>query len=227
MIWDDEGFLISKNRYNENSLIVEIFTKHYGKTTGIIFGGTSKKIKNYLQIGNQLYVNYNSKNSNKLGYFKVEILKANSPLFFDEAKKLLCISSAIQLIKILTADGQKNLNIYELIIKFFQILETETWIRDYIFWELDLLTSLGYSLELKNLVYKDSLNNEIIYKVKSSNQTKLIPNFLIDKNKNENIDNKTLLAGLKLVGDFLEKSILGPNNLNYPISRLQFVNSLK
>ena len=227
MIWDDEGFLISKNRYNENSLIVEIFTKHYGKTTGIIFGGTSKKIKNYLQIGNQLYVNYNSKNSNKLGYFKVEILKANSPLFFDEARKLLCISSAIQLIKILTADGQKNLNIYELIIKFFQILETETWIRDYIFWELDLLTNLGYSLELKNLVYKDSLNNEIIYKVKSSNQTKLIPNFLIDKNKKENIDNKTLLAGLKLVGDFLEKSILGPNNLNYPISRLQFINSLK
>jgi len=174
-----------------------------------------------------LYVNYNSKNSNKLGYFKVEILKANSPLFFDEARKLLCISSAIQLIKILTADGQKNLNIYELIIKFFQILETETWIRDYIFWELDLLTNLGYSLELKNLVYKDSLNNEIIYKVKSSNQTKLIPNFLIDKNKKENIDNKTLLAGLKLVGDFLEKSILGPNNLNYPISRLQFINSLK
>jgi len=90
-----------------------------------------------------------------------------------------------------------------------------------------LLTNLGYSLELKNLVYKDSLNNEIIYKVKSSNQTKLIPNFLIDKNKKENIDNKTLLDGLKLVGDFLEKSILGPNNLNYPISRLQFINSLK
>ena len=49
MNWINTGFLISKNRYNENSLIVEIFTKDYGKTTGIIFGGTSKKIKNYLQ----------------------------------------------------------------------------------------------------------------------------------------------------------------------------------
>ena len=27
MIWDDTGFLLSKNRYNENSLITEIFTK--------------------------------------------------------------------------------------------------------------------------------------------------------------------------------------------------------
>ena len=45
MNWIDTGFLISKNKYNENSLIVEIFTKDHGKTTGIIFGGTSKKLK--------------------------------------------------------------------------------------------------------------------------------------------------------------------------------------
>ena len=46
MNWDDTGFLLSKNRYNENSLISEIFTKNHGKTSGIIFGGTSKKVKN-------------------------------------------------------------------------------------------------------------------------------------------------------------------------------------
>ena len=45
MNWSDEGFLISKNRYNENSLIAELFTKDKGKISGIIFGGTSKKIK--------------------------------------------------------------------------------------------------------------------------------------------------------------------------------------
>ena len=227
MTWDDEGFLISKNRYNENSLIVEIFTKKHGKISGIIFGGTSKKVKNYLQIGNQLYVNYNSKNDNKVGYFKIEILKAYSPFFFDNAKKLLCISSAIQLIKILTADAQRNLDIYESIIKFFKILETETWIKDYIFWELDLFTIVGYSLELKDLVSKDLKDDKIIYKVKSSAQIKLVPNFLIEKDNQDYLDNKTLLAGLKLVGDFLEKSILRPNNLNYPINRLQFTNSLK
>ena len=58
MNWSDEGFLISKYRYNENSLIAELFTKDNGKISGIIFGGTSKKIKNYLQIGNKLHVNY-------------------------------------------------------------------------------------------------------------------------------------------------------------------------
>ena len=55
MNWDDDGFLLSKNRYNENSLISEVFTKEHGKVPGIIFGGTSKKIKSYLQIGNNIY----------------------------------------------------------------------------------------------------------------------------------------------------------------------------
>ena len=50
MNWINEGFLISKNRYSENSLIAEIFTKDRGKISGIIFGGTYKKIKNYFDF---------------------------------------------------------------------------------------------------------------------------------------------------------------------------------
>ena len=106
MFWDDSGFLISKNRYSENSLIAEVFTKNHGKVSGIIFGGTSKKIKSYLQIGNQLYVNYNSKSENKAGYFKVEIQKANSPIYFNEAKKLNCITSVMNLIKFIAKETQ-------------------------------------------------------------------------------------------------------------------------
>ena len=36
-----------------------------------------------------------------------------------------------------------------------------------------------------------------------------------------------LLSGLKLVGDYLDKTILKPNNLNYPNSRIIFLNTLK
>ena len=115
MNWDDTGFLLSKNRYSENSLIAEIFTKDHGKISGIIFGGTSKKIKNYLQIGNQLFLNYNSKSENRIGYFKIEIHKAYSPIYFDEAKKLNCITSAMNLIKLLTAESQSNIKNYDLI----------------------------------------------------------------------------------------------------------------
>ena len=72
MIWNDTAFLLSKNRYSENSLIAEVFTENYGKVSGIIFGGTSKKIKNYLQIGNRVYINYNSKFENKGNLIRIK-----------------------------------------------------------------------------------------------------------------------------------------------------------
>ncbi|NQW07876.1 MAG: DNA repair protein RecO [Candidatus Pelagibacter sp.] len=226
MNWDDNGYLISKNRYSENSIIAEVFTENYGKISGIIFGGTSKKIKNYLQIGNKIYVNYNSKNVSRIGYFKVEILKALSPLYFDHSQKLSCITSAMHLIKLLTAEAQASKEIFKLIDKFFEILTFENWVQKYIFWELELLKLLGYDLELKKMVEKEIINNEINYFVKSSSEKKIIPNFLIDENY-KNVDSKTLLKGLRLVSDYLEKSILKPNNLNLPNSRNHFISLLK
>ena len=226
MNWIDEGFLISKNRYSENSLIAEIFTKDRGKISGIIFGGTSKKIKNYLQIGNRLHINYSSKSENRIGYFKVEILNAYSPIYFDHKQKLSCITSATNLIKILTADSQSNIKVYQLIENLFFILDSKDWLKKYIFWELDLLKVLGYDLELESLVEKDTIENKTVYYASSSTEKKYVPNFLIDKDI-EVSDLKTLLNGLKLVGDYLDKTILKPNNINYPNSRLLFINSLK
>ncbi len=226
MNWSDEGFLISKSRYNENSIIAELFTKDKGKISGIIFGGTSKKIKNYLQIGNKLHVNYNSKNENRIGYFKIEILNAYTPLYFDNNQKLSCITSAMNLIKILTAEAQSNDKVYFIIQNLFLILKEKDWLKKYIFWELELLKILGYDLALESLVEKELEGNKNIYYASSSKEKKYVPNFLIEKDTEVN-DLNLLLIGLKLVGDYLDKTILKPNNLNYPNSRLLFLNTLK
>ncbi len=226
MNWDDVGYLISKNRYSENSIIAEIFTENHGKISGIIFGGTSKKIKNYLQIGNKIHVNYTTKSPTRIGYFKIEILKALTPLYFDNSQKLSCITSAMNLIKLLTAEAQSNKEIFILIDNFFEILNSNMWIKNYIFWELELLKLLGYDLELKNMVKKEVIDNEIMYFVKSTSEKKIVPNFLIDQN-NKDIDIQNLLKGLKLISDYLEKSILRPNNINLPTTRMDFVNLLK
>ena len=226
MIWDDVGFLLSKNRYNENSLIAELYTKEHGKVPGIIFGGTSKKIKNYLQIGNNLHINFNSKSENRIGYFKIEIQQAFSPYYFDNKKKLSCISSAMHLVRILTAESQKNENIYNLMENFYILLKKDDWIKNYIFWELELFKLLGYDLVFENLVDKKITDNKVEYISKSSIDKKIVPKFLLEKSINTD-DLSTLLDGLKLVGDYLEKSILKPNNLSQPISRSQFINTLK
>ena len=226
MNWIDQGFLISKSRYSENSIIAELYTLDRGKVSGIIFGGTSKKIKNYLQVGNKLHINYNSKNDNRVGYFKIEILKAYSPFYFDHKQKLSCITLAMNLIKILTAEAQANKKVYSLIEDLFNLLNEQNWLKKYIFWELELLKLLGYDLELENLVEKNLEDNKTVYFATSYTEKKYVPNFLIEKDL-EVTDINILLSGLKLVGDYLDKTILKPNNLNYPNSRVIFLNSLK
>ena len=141
-------------------------------------------------------------------------------------KKLMCLSSALNLIKLLTVESQENSKIFKLICDFFLILENKSWVKEYIFWELKLLKLVGYDLELNSIVHKEIINNKTTYYVQSSKEKKIVPNFLVDLN-NDELDNNSLLNGLKLVGDYLEKNILQPNNLNYPSPRLDFIKILK
>ena len=91
---------------------------------------------------------------------------------------------------------------------------------------MELFKVIGYDLELKNLVKKELINNEVKYLVKSTKENKIVPNFLIDKNK-DCLNEEILIDGLRLVGDYLEKSILKPNNINYPLNRLRFLNTFE
>ena len=111
-------------------------------------------------------------------------------------------------------------------ISLFLILESKSWVKEYILWELKFLKLIGYDLEIKSLVSHEIKNSKNQYYVKSKNEKKLVPNFLVDKD-NEKINKDDLLQGLKIVSDYMEKSILKPNNINYPNARLNFFNNLK
>ena len=227
MKWIDTGFLISKNKYNENSVIAEIFTLNNGKTTGIIFGASSKKIKSYLEIGNLLHVNYSSKSPEKIGSFKIEISKANTAYFFENKIKLHCIVSTMNLIKILTVENQSNKNLYNLINNFFENIKLDKWLKVYILWELQLYKVLGYNLNLKDLVQKEEQNGTTNYFVISNNEKKNIPSFLVnEKTEDQDINKDDLFNAIKILNNFLEKSILRPSNIHFPHERLTFLSNL-
>ena len=221
MNFEDKGFLINKSRYNENSVIAEFFTKNNGKVSGLIFGATSQKIKSFLLIGNLFNVQFNSKNQNRAGYFKVEIEKIYTPHFLEDKIKLNCILYSLNLVKILTVENQSNINLYEQFNKLYEILNEEDWIKKFIFWELEVIKLVGYDINFNEYVDINDLKNNKFY-VKTSDGSKEIPFFLL-KDDNTKINNDLLKDGLKIVGDFLNKSVLIPNNINYPVSRSEFI----
>ena len=225
MNWQDKGFLLSINKFNENSSIADFYTENKGKVSGILFGSSSKKIKNYLLIGNRFHINYNSKTVNSIGNFKIEIDKIYTPLYLDDRIKLSCIVYSMQIIKMLTVENQSNNRIYSLMINLFDNFSDEKWIKKFIFWELELLKLLGYELLFSDYTSIINKNSKTQYVSKLDN-TKIIPSFLIE-NKDIYVSSNDIINAFSIVGDFLQKSILNENNYSVPSSRQNFENLIK
>ena len=215
MHWSDEGYLLSKNNFDENSIIIEAFTLKHGKYSGVVYGGASKKQKKNFQIGNKILLNWRSKNENKFGYFNVELIKPIGPLYFEDKKKIACILSATSILKILLPERQINENIYESFEKMINALEEVNWIYMYLNWELNLIKELGYELSfLYNDKEKKIYSDQIIV---NKNKFK-IPQIYMDKDQNLK-DTNLIKEALVFNKNLLIENFISPNNLKFPLFR--------
>ena len=215
MYWKDEGYLLSKNNFNENSIIIETFTSDHGKYSGIVYGGSSRKIKKNFQIGNKMLLNWNSKGENKNGYFNVELLKPVSPFFFDDKKRSICILASSSILKILLPERQINRKIYNLFDKLINQLNCDNWILLYVFWELSLFKELGFEIDLKNK--KKSFNNTN-ESIKINGKFFKIPEILLDDDLKTKSNTK-IKEALNFNKNLLIENFIAPNNLRFPLSR--------
>ena len=219
MIWEDECYLLSKRKFKENANIINIFTQKKGKIDGIVYGGTSRKIKNYLQISNKLFVSHTSKSENRIGYFKTELIKPISPLYFNDKKRISALISICSILNILLPDSQPNKKIYQSFEKLVNSISLENWIFLYIFFEINLIKDLGYDT---NLISHSNViqNNKELLKVKIDGYIYEIPNYLIKKKIPEKFSNLIIRKSLYFTRQVMQNKFFIPNNLIFPKSRV-------
>jgi len=213
MNWQDEGYLLSKSNYSENSIIIEAFTLNHGKTSGIVYGGSSRAKKKIFQIGNKISLNWKAKGENKIGYFTIELIKAISPLFFDNKKKTICIMSASSILKLSLPEEQINKKIYESFEKLLTYLNQDDWIKLYILWELTLIKELGF--EYSFLKDKNLLDQSFVEV--NGNHLK-IPKILTNY-KLKNFTRDDIKEALSFNKNLLIENLIEPNRLRFPLSR--------
>ena len=219
MIWEDECYLLSKRKFRENANIINIFTLKKGKLDGIVYGGTSRKVKNYLQISNKLFVSHTSKSENRIGYFKTELIKPISPLYFNDKERTSALTSICSLLNILLPDSQPNKKIYDFFEKFINSMNLENWIFLYIFFEINLIKELGYDTNL--IEYSnDSDDNNKLLKIKIDGYIYEIPNYLINKTIPADFTNLIIRKSLYFTRQVMLNKFFIPNNLLFPKSRV-------
>ena len=215
MHWNDEGYLLSKNNFGENSIIMEVFTLNHGKCSGIVYGGSSRKNKKIFQIGNKILINFKSKNENEIGYFSIELIKPVSPIFFDDKKRSICILSASSILKILLPERQLNRKIYNSFENLLNKLCYDNWIKLYIFWELSLVKELGFEI---NLLNKKNAINSANYTVTLNNKVFKIPRLLFESNDMK-VSKNEIKEALIFNKSLLMENFIFPNKIKFPVSR--------
>ena len=219
MNWEDECYLLSKRKFRENANIINIFTPNRGKVAGIVYGGNSRKIRNYLQVSNKLFVFNNSKNDNRIGYFKTELINPISPNYFDDKKRTSALISLCSLLNSLLPESQPYMNIYKSFEKFIKILNLDNWIILYIFFEINLIKELGYDTNLN--IFDDSIDNiNDIKKIKIDEYNYEVPNFLIKQEMPNEITKLLIKKSLFFTRSVLLNKFFIPNNLMFPKSRI-------
>ena len=219
MIWEDECYLLSKRKFRENANIINIFTQKKGKIDGIVYGGTSRKLRNYLQISNKLFVSHTSKSENRIGYFKTELIKQISPLYFNDKKRTSALISICSLLNILLPDSQPNKKIYDSFEELINSINLENWIFVYIFFEINLINELGYDTNLVEHFNKNQEDNQF-KKIKIDEYTYEIPNYLISKKIPTKYTNLLIRKSLYFTRQVMQNKFFVPNNLMFPKSRV-------
>ena len=208
MQWSDEGYLLSKNNFDENSIIIDTFTLYHGRYSGIVYGGDSRKHKSIFQVGNKIYLNWRSKGENKSGYFTAELIKPVAAPFFDDKKRSICILSLTSILKILLPERQINQKIFNSFELMINNLNSKSWIKLYLKWELSLIKELGYEVNIMNN------SNSIVINRKSLK----IPKFYLKGDVDEVLI-KDIKEALIFNKELLLENFINPYKLRFPLFR--------
>ncbi len=220
MRWQGEGLLLDARRYGETSALINVFAISLGRRVGLVRGAFSKKNKSVIQPGNQLFLTWNSRIEESLGTFQVELIKSRYHTISEdriglELFNLICVLCSTFLPERIDFDDLYHQTI--MCIEGKHSIEEK--LRRYVEWELQLLTSLGFGLDLAKCVVSGSKKDLKFVSPKSGcavsskssigweNKLLMLPDFLGDRKSPKILTVADLENGFKLTEYFIKKNL--------------------
>ncbi len=218
MDWSDEGILLSTFPHGERSAILQVLTLKKGRHLGIIRNAYTPKMMSILQPSAQLLLYWSSRLEENLGNFKVDLVKTRADILMSDRIRLYAFNSLSALCISILAERDPIPELYNETQQFLdKIAKEEKWEFLYLDWELKLLSSIGFGLDLEkcavtgtseNLCYISPKSGKAVCKsIGEKYHSKLLPYppiLCFDQCKNS-FSYADLVIGLRLTGFFIEK----------------------
>ena len=216
MRFTDEGYIIKTNKHGENSLILTVLTRNYGRITGYVKNCLHKKNLSTYQLGNLLKIDAYSRIDDNMLTFRTELISANAVNFITNPQKLASLAAFCSLCNSCLPEQASIDRLYYFAESYFGLINEENWLAHYCYFEFFLLDNLGIGLDLSecaatgrtdNLTYVSPKSGKAfceeagaIYKERMFS----FPQFII--NQNYNPSPREMADLLKMTEFFLQKN---------------------
>lgn len=216
MEWQDEGIILHTQNLGERKQVMSLFTPSHGRCAGVFYG--TKQSKGWAQCGSKVKARWGARLENHMGIWTLEPLGSNMAHLLDSPGPLSALLSATTLCQLALPERHAYPHLYKQFQVLLQALCTADWARAYVFFEMTLLSELGYGLDLEACAVtgaKDDLvavsprtGRAVCESVAKPYEGRLLPlpPFIFTE---ITPNDKEILDALRLTGYFLERYVLG------------------
>lgn len=149
MEWRDEGLLLSVRPHGETGAVIETLTENHGRHLGLVRGGASRKRAAELQPGAQLALTWRARLEDHLGVFTAEPIRGRAGAILDQPLALAAMRAACAQLVAYLPEREAQPQLYAPTIALFDAFaDPAVWPGLYAHWEVILLETLGFGLDL-------------------------------------------------------------------------------
>jgi DNA repair protein RecO (recombination protein O) len=237
MEFEDDAFVLAARTHGESGAIVELLTAHHGKYAAHVSGGSSRKIRPFLQPGAQVILRYRARVSDQLGSATLEPVGEGPSALFDDPLALAGLAAAASVAAGALPEREPHPGAYLAFEALTSALtNADIWPAVFVRFEAGLLQDLGFGLDLSkcaatgdvdDLVYVSPRTGRAVSRQAGEpykDRLLTLPPFMLSAQTG--LAAGDVGAGLALTGHFLEAFIFGPLNRPLPPARLWLLDRL-
>jgi DNA repair protein RecO (recombination protein O) len=241
MEWADEGLVLSARRHGENGAIAVLLTREHGRHSGLARGAHGRTARGLYQPGNHVSARWRGRLSEHLGNWTCELIAGYAAATLDDPGRLTALSSACAMLEAALPEREPAPRVFTDTLAFVTALALDdgpsrSWPATYARWELQLLSDLGFGLDLSACAATGATEDLVYVSPKSGRSVSaaagapyrdkllVLPEFL--KSPAAAADAADVRAALRLTGYFLERHVFAPQDRTLPPARTRLVEAL-
>jgi len=150
MDWTDQGIVLSARRHGESSVVLSLLTAAHGRHAGVVRGGQSRKRRGVLEPGNLVSAVWRARLEEHLGNFTIELETGHAARLLDRADRLAALTALCATVDTSLAEREPYPETFATSLRLIEALDGDDWPAQYVAWELQLLATLGFGLDLSS-----------------------------------------------------------------------------